>query len=365
MPFLDEEDAVLTGSRPGHNDRSEPGLRPPQTRQQLMLRRLGAVALGLIVLVLLVFGVRGCLDARQDRAARDYVRSLQALTQESAQISKDFFSVIDDPGELTPLDFESEIKSNRGALETLVNRAEKLDAPDEMSEAQEAVVLTYELRRDAVRSIAGNIAKALGREGRKEAVSEIAGQMQALLASDVIYSQRAVPEIQRALKRREIDGVEVPRSRFLPSDGIEWLNPNRVGEALSAVRGTRQAATPGVHGMGLIEVIATPGDSRLDPSTPTALQADGTPTLQVKVQNQGESDETDVNVTVKLTGGSEPIELERSINKIAAGESQTVNIPISPSPPTGTDLEVEVEVVPVPGEKVTDNNKATYTVRYG
>jgi hypothetical protein len=39
-----------------------------------------------------------------------------------------------------------------------------------------------------------------------------------------------------------------------------------------------------------------------------------------------------------------------------------VTIPLSEQPPTGQNVPIKVRVKPVPGEKVTDNNEADFTV---
>jgi hypothetical protein len=330
-----------------------------------MVRRGVALGVGLLFLILVIWGIKGCLDARKERAYKDYVRSVQSLTSEAAQISKNLFSNLDSPKNVTPLDFQSDVNSNRGALDVLVSRVNKLDPPDKMKPAQGPLELAFELRRDGLKSIADELHTALGREGRSQAVSRIAGQMQALLASDVLYSQRVLPAMQTALREEGIGDVTVPTSRFLPD--IDWLTSTRVSEALAKVRAKTgaRAATPGVHGTGVQRVLATPGDVELNAAAPNSVQRGRLPGLKIDVQNQGESDETDVVVTVHVTGSSKPIDLQRTIARIAANEVKTVAIPLSPAPPAGKEVRITVSVEPVPGEKVTDNNEATYSVTFG
>ena len=67
-------------------------------RQTLMARRTMAAGLGLLVLVLLVFGVRGCLGQRQERAMKDYVRDANALVQESDQQGDALFELLGGSG---------------------------------------------------------------------------------------------------------------------------------------------------------------------------------------------------------------------------------------------------------------------------
>jgi hypothetical protein len=65
---------------------------------------------------------------------------------------------------------------------------------------------------------------------------------------------------------------------------------------------------------------------------------------------------------VRVGQGGDATELEEPIDTIAAGEAQTVTIPLGQQPPTGQNVPIEVEIEPVPGEEKTDNNSATYSV---
>jgi hypothetical protein len=86
----------------------------------------------------------------------------------------------------------------------------------------------------------------------------------------------------------------------------------------------------------------------------------------VKFQNQGENDESDVGVTVRVRGasGGKPVTARKTINQTKAGAEATVTIPLGQAPPTGQSVTIEVAVEGVPGEKKTDNNKQTYTALF-
>ena len=83
------------------------------------------------------------------------------------------------------------------------------------------------------------------------------------------------------------------------------------------------------------------------------------PVVDVEVQNQGESDESDITVSAAVDGGSG---LEQSIPSLGIGETGTASILLTPAP-TG-EVTLDVSVDGVPGEKVLDNNEATYTVTF-
>lgn len=319
------------------------------------MRRAIAVGFGVLILILIVLGVRGCLNARKERALENYGRDVAAIMDQSSQSAKSFFGLLEDPKSLSALDYENEIKGIRGAADSLLTRVENLDTPDEMSTGQRNLVLSLQLRSVALTEIADRIATALGAEGRERAIGAIANQMQTLLASDVVYRQLAKPEIERVLADEEIEGVTIPESEFLPDLG--WLDETRIDSGLSLVSGATAAATPGVHGLGLISTAAN--GSTLEEGVPVTIEAGGQPVLDVTVQNQGDSDESGVTVEVRVDEG-QPI--EETIDTIAAGETQTIQIPISPAP--SGEVSLSVEVLPVPGEQVSSNNVATYTVTF-
>jgi hypothetical protein len=321
-----------------------------------MLRRALAAAGGLLLLVLLVLGVKGCLNARKERALKDYARNVTEIVDASKQTSDSFFKQLENPGTLSVTEYTNDIAADRSALDSLLQRTKALDTPGDMASAQQSFKLVVQLRRNALTNVSNSISTALAKEGRTQAVNKIAFQMKALLASDVLYRQVAQPEMQDALKANGISDVTIPDSKFLPDDS--WLDTTKVDDALSQVSGaTSASATPGIHGLGLVQTSAN--GQALTEGTPATISAGGSPELDVQVQNQGDSTETGVTVSVTVDGG-QPI--DQSISSIAAGETQTVKIPITPAPKGEVKLDVEVQ--PVPGEQVTDNNKASYTVTF-
>ena len=85
--------------------------------------------------------------------------------------------------------------------------------------------------------------------------------------------------------------------------------------------------------------------------------------LAVKFTNQGENDEFDIKVTLRISGGSgSPITLSKTVPKLAPQESATVELPLDKQPPLDTAATIRATVAKVPGETKTDNNKSEYPV---
>jgi hypothetical protein len=341
------EDSLASG--PGRRQRPQ---RRPE-RQQILLRRGLALGAGLLLLILIVLGVRGCLNARKHRALSDYARNVTQIVDETDQTSKSFFEKLSDPGSLSVTEFVAEVNADRSAMDNYVARVDGLDTPGDMNSAQNALELVYELRGAAMTEIADQISTALGEAGSKKATEVIAKQMRVLAASDIVYSSVARPEIDGVLADNGIEGDDVPKSEFVP-DGTKWLDEGEVSSALGSVSGATTGETSGVHGLGLIGTAIN--GTELTPEGTTPVVAEETPEVEVQVQNQGESTENGVTVSVTVNGQT----LTGDINSIEAGATETVVIPLTPAPEGEAVLEVEAE--PVAGEEVSENNEASYTV---
>ena len=327
-----------------------------------MVRRGVAAGAGLLVLLLLIFGVKGCLDARKERSFENYARDLSSIVQQSNQLSEGFFQRLENPGkDANPVDFKAQIASDRSTAETLVNRVKSLDAPDEMDAAQNELVLAFELRRDGIGGIADQISTALGNKGGTDAFRSIADYMRYFLASDVLY-ERARLNIEAELDAAGVTGEKIPESQFLPEPVTEWLDAESVQSKLSGVAGASGAVSPGLHGTGLVQTAIN--GVVLTPDVPATIS--GTPPFEIQadVQNQGESTEENVTVSYELSGGQETIRGEATIPQIAPGDTKTASMQIEPDPPSGVALTLKLNVQPVGGEQVTSNNKASYSVTF-
>jgi hypothetical protein len=324
-----------------------------------MLRRLLALGGALVVLILIVLGVKGCLDARARGALSSYARDVKQIVTETEQTSKRFFGKLEEPGTLSVTEYTSEVDADRSAMTNLKTRVDGLSAPGGMGSAQNSLELVYELRASAMEKIAAKMRTALAEAGSAQAIAAIARQMQTLLAGDVLYESVTRPEINAKLEDEGVEGDDVPKSTFVP-DGTKWLEEAEVKSALGKVTGStggEGTPGPGLHGLGLLGVSI--GGSELTTEGVNSVVTEGVaPEVEVEVQNQGESTENGLTVVVIANGK----ETTQEIPSLEAAATETAIVPLTPTPEGETTLEVEVE--PVPGEHVTENNEATYTVNF-
>jgi len=332
--------------------------RPPRRpeRQQILLRRGLALGGALLLLILLVLGVKGCLDARKNRALGDYARNVTQIVEETERTSKSFFGKLSDPSGLSVTEFVNQVSADRSAMDNYASRVDGLDAPGDMGSAQSSLELTYELRASAMDEIAEQMSTALGDVGAEKATAKIVKQMGTLMASDVVYAEVSRPEIDGVLADNGIEGDDVPDSAFVP-EGTRWLEESEVGAALGAVSGASSTEASGIHGLGLVGTNVD--GTALTAESTTSVASEGTPEVEVEVQNQGESTENGITVSVTVSGGNT---IEGEISTLAAGETSTASIPLTPAPKGEATLEVKVDTVP--GEQVSENNEASYTVSF-
>jgi len=362
VEFLDEE-----AFEPGGAPAASRGRGPRDAHRQILARRLVALGAVILILILIVLGVKGCLNARKQRGFENYASDLSSVVAQTKQLSSDFFTQLSSPGKLSELSFRAQISADAGTAEGLLTNAENLDTPDELKSSQSELVQSYELLRDGLAGIDSNMQDALSSDNAAagKATNAIADYMRYFVARDVLFAQ-SQSQIDQVLSDQgiEVDGkpAKVPDSVFLPSD--DWLDPLKVRTSLTAVAGTN-AVSRGVHGTELVGTTVQPGDVALTAGTPATVSGNGPFRLEVQVTNGPDNEETNVLVVAEVTGGPETISGQATISKIVAGGTQTVAIPLKPAPPAGQELSVQVTVEPVAGETLTTNNTATYQVTFG
>ena len=208
----------------------------------------------LLVVILLVVGINSCRGSAHDNALRDYNRQVGTIASDSDELGQQLFGTLTQQS-LQPVDQQTQVNQLRVRAQQQAQRARRIDVPGDMENAQSNLLLTLDLRADAVAKIASRIVAARGdQEGAAEqAVDQISGEMQAFLASDVVYAQRVVPFINETLEDADIGGQRIVGGRFM--DDLTWLAPDTVAGRLGASAGgggsSNQQVAPGRHGHGL------------------------------------------------------------------------------------------------------------------
>ncbi len=339
---------------------------PGSDPQQLLVRRLVAAGVGLVVVIVLVLGIKGCLSSRQEQALKDYNRDVASLVQESDSNTDEFFAALTTGG-TSSVDVGAQISQLRQRAKGQTTRAEGFSVPGDMKSAHRNLLLTLGLVEESMGKVAEKIPAALSTDAAtaEPAVIAITAEMQTFVAADIVYTRRSAALIKQVLDDHDIGGQTIQASSYLPNFG--WLDASTVARRIhaDAGRGAGSAAStqppaPGLHGHGLLGVSV--GDVTLETGTNAAngLTASSAVTFNVKFANQGENNEADVSVKVTIRGGGKTITAQKTVDQTAPGSEVTVAVPLGQAPPIGVGVKITVEVRKVAGEMNTTNNKAEY-----
>jgi len=370
VSFFDEDDEpVRTTPRPRPRPRrGSPAGGAASDSQQIYIRR-AVLGLGLVLIVILLgVVVSSCRSNQAKNALKDYNSKVSGISSESQQTGNEFFKLFnqDQP---SASDLQTQINTLRVQAERTLEQAQGLSVPDEMVPAQQSLLIALELRKNALKSVGEEIRTALGDSGEQadKAIGSMAGQMSAFNASDVLYEARVLPFIQDALKTKDIGDQTITKSKFLPN--VDWLSRAFIAQKLdqqltsgngtSGDGGSKQPTGPGLHGTGLTSTSA--GDQVLQPGVTNRITYQPGMTFFVSFTNQGDNDEFNIKVTLRIESESaSPITLTSTVPSIAKGAKATAELKLNRTPPLGTSTQIHVTVAGVPGEKKTDNNKSTY-----
>jgi hypothetical protein len=365
LSFFDEDDEPRTRVRPR---RSAParGASATPDRQTVLIRQLVLFGGFLLVVVLLILVVRGCRQSAKENSLKDYNRDVASIVRDSdTQVGKPFFDLLRDP---STGDLATQVAGYKVQADQQYQQAKKISTPGEMTDAQRSFLITMEMRRDGLQQVADQMRTALSSDAEQadQAIQRIAGAMSMFLTSDVIYSQRVYPIIAEELREADVGAQQLQRTRFFP--GWQWLDPNTVADALGqqlsadAADGSGREPAPGLHGTGIDSVQV--GDQTLDPDAPNRIAYGPDTEFTVNFTNQGEHDEVDIDVVLRIEGGDKPIRVTKNVASVAAGAAASATLSLDSPPPFDTPVDITVEVKAVPGEEKKDNNKAEYSALF-
>lgn len=366
LSFFDDDEPRTTRTRTRRPAAASYGA--ASDPQQLLVRRLVALGVGLLVVVLLVLGVNGCLDSRREQALKDYNRDVATIVQDANGNADAFFDTLTSGGS-SSTDLQSQVNQLRVAAAGQTQRASSLDVPGDMRPAQRNLLLSLGLVQEAMGKVAERLPSALSTDTAtaEPAVRSIAGEMQAFMSADVVYNRRTAALIKEVLDEQEIGGQTIQNSAYLQNLG--WLQPSTVARRINADAargagdGEASEPAPGLHGHGLLSVAV--GDQTLEPR-PAAnrIPAGSNVTFNVKFANQGDNPETDVRVRIRVRGAGDPITVQKTVDQTMAKTETTVAVPLGQAPPLGAAVTITVSVLPVPGEENTANNSQDFSALF-
>jgi hypothetical protein len=367
--FEEEEPPTQESARERLMPRRGPrGPQPPRGPTNLtpLLRLVGLIAFAILIVVLLVFWVQSCREAGKEKTYKSYMSKVSEVAGSSQQIGKQLSQALTVQG-LKEAQVEQRISGLAGQEQLAVQRAREITPPGTLRDEHAALIQALQFRVSGLNGLASALAATAKTKDTTRAGTVLADQMQRLLASDVIYEDSFKAPATAELKRQGVTGTNasggplVPDSNFLQTSDL--VTASAMETVLNKIRGS--AVTPtqgGLHGTNLVSVKVLPQGTELSTSSRTTVILRTNMTIQVTIEDSGDSQEA--NIPVKLTvvqAGRPNITKEETIGFINAGEQRRVTFSDFGSPEVKP-AQIKVEVEPVQGETKTDNNSADYPV---
>jgi hypothetical protein len=364
--FEEEEPPTQESARERRGPRGPQ--RPPTAPTNLtpLLRLIGLIAFAILIVVLLVFWVQSCREASKEKTYKGYMSKVSEVAGSSQQIGKQLSQALTVQG-LKEAQVEQRISGLARQEQLDVERARGITPPGTLRDEQAALIQALQFRVSGLNGLVSALAATAKTKDTTRAGTVLADQMQRLLASDVIYEDSFKAPATAELKRQGVTGTNasggplVPDSNFLQTTDL--VTASAMETVLNKIRGSTVTPTQGgLHGTNLVSVKVLPQGTELSTSSRTTVILRTNMTIQVTIEDSGDSQEA--NIPVKLTvvqAGRPNITKQETIGFINPGEQRTVTFSNFGSPEVKP-AQIKVEVQPVEGETKTDNNSADYPV---
>jgi len=346
----------------------------------VLARRAGAIGITVVVIAILVFGIRAYLASQNTQALKNYNAEVTTLVEnEQTQVAQSFFASLNNaPGtsgqQLQNL--QGDVYEDYVTAKQDAETAAGWSVPSAVAGAQQDLLLVLNLRAEAIIKVYQQIQGALN-GGSLSAIRKIAGAMDMINASDVLYAVRVQPLIQQALVNdgiqvnglgaggESLGGETVVSSQFLPNQSwtiAGYVQGRILGSTTPQLGGTLSAGT---HGHKIISVMA--GSTVLTPGLSTINTVPYQKGLQytVSFENDGQNDEFDVITKLTLSSAStQTLTAQTSTRETQPQQLYNPSLGFATAPPENTTLRLTATIVPVQGESDKSNNTLTFLVDF-
>jgi hypothetical protein len=359
--------------------RATRGRRPPDDRT-VLARRAGAIGVAIVVIAILFFGIRAYLSSEATQALKNYNSNVTTLIEgEQTGVAQPLFASLatapGTAGQLNLTQLQSAIYQDYVTANQDAQTAAAWSVPSAVAGAQQDLLLVLDLRAEAIDKVSQQIDLVLQNDSMS-AIETIAGAMNMINASDVIYSVRVQPLIEQALAKDGIQvagtgaggvslgGEQVISSTFLPNPSwtvAGYVQGRLVGSTSPQLGGSLGVGT---HGHKLVGVMA--GSTELLPGQLNTVPWTKDLNYTVSFENDGENDEFGVITKLSLTSAStSPQNTEIGTRETMPGQTYQSTLTFGTYvPPPNTPLRLTATIVPVVGEHDISNNTLTYIVEF-
>ena len=357
--FFDESPTVESTppkERPPGKRRRLPK-RPPSPPGGPQLYRLGVLIAGAILLaVIFILVINNCRGDQKQSAYEGYMEDVGVVATESEELGNQLNTRLTTPGiRLEAL--RADVEGLREQQEQILRRTQELGPPGPLVEQQEALVETMQFRVNGLAGLARGLQLVAQTDDPQESGRNLANQAQRLVASDIVYADAFRAASESVLEQQGVTNIAVPPSVFVQNP--EFGSPSFWTQTVQRL--TRGPEAGGPRGNGIVGVRVQPGGQQLVRGEDNTVEQSADLAFEVLVENSGESQETQVKVTL-IVRQDPQIRKEQTIDVINPGETKTVRFTGFENLEFSAQTTLQVQVEPVEGESNTNNNTVEYQI---
>jgi len=345
----------------------EPRAPRPRRKASRSRRRIQRLAIFLVVLFVIVFvlavAVSKCQKHAKESAYRSYFTSIDAAIKESNAVGKEIGDLLANPGKLKRPELQARLDDLEKRQAEITARAQRIKPPSKLSELHSIFVLGMKVRQRGVQQVRDGLLAAIGKKNTKATAAKLAALSGYFTGPDVYYTELYQSQAKQVMADDGVTKVAVPASDYFLKNDL--FDAGAIEAALK--RAAASTSKTGRHGVGLVNVVAESADNdpvRLSPGQDTKVPSAPDLEFAVTLENQGSVTENDVPVKLTFSpAGGDTQTLDGTIAAIGPGERQTVKIGVDiPATAISKTSSLKVRAGPVKGEKMVQNNQATYGV---
>ena len=373
--FFEEESQTREAQAAGGRERSfrrplggggprgprRPALRPG-TGFTPLLRLIGLIAFAILIVVVLVLWVQSCREDQRRDTYRNYVNDAAAVARSSEAVGRRLNDVLTTQA-IQPAELDQQLTALVDQQTIAVEQAENLDPPGPLRASHQQMVEALEFRVAGLDGIAEAFRRTRGTDDAQTAGGLLVSQAQRLVASDVIWDDLFVTPAKAVLVDEDVTAVEVPDSNFVQTPDLasrRTMVP--IWQRINGKPTTGGGTGAGLHGTAIDSVTVLPANEELVLGQENTIVASTDLAFRVEVENTGDNQEVDIEVTLTIQQTPTPVSKTQKIDIINPGEVKSVTFREFPSIDFGEPRQLRVDVEPVPDEARTDNNSREYQV---
>jgi len=350
MTDLDKDDTLAEAT--GEQKRRQLKLLPkPLLRLILLLAGI------IIVVVVIVVVARSVMGGDEAADYQRYMSGVADILEQSDALGAELARLLTDPGDTTRAEIQTRLDQYLATSERLELEAKALEAPNAFIEQNihQFFVMVMAFRHTGLTDLKPSLMNALEVQDTEVSSEQISRSLYYLTNSDFLYREVFMPKATEILKEKQLTGVIVPDTEFLPDPDI--ASKSRVQAILDTLKSTGNLQA--VHGVAVVKVVAMPDEKEIKGGDTYNLQSSDELAFQVTVENQGNMAEKNVPVVVSLLSpdSTEPQEVTVEIPELKPKEDLTVTVEGLNPTAYGEKALLSVEVGPVKDEKYKDNNR--------